>query len=116
MAKPPLKKYILKSEIERVKSKHPDFVIAVDKATIVDDDGVEVVLPAKDISVPPSERWSDDVLNLSQTNAVAAARVLLGVENYRHFVAAGGSATILFQIAGEHSGADLGESSASDGS
>lgn len=115
-SKPPIKKYVLTTEIGRVKAKHPDFQIALPEVETTDGDGKTVTLPKRDINVPPSQRWSDTVLNLSQTDAPAAARELIGAAAYRHFVAAGGSATLLFEIAGEHSKADLGESQASDGS
>ena len=112
-SKPPVKKYVLTTEIGRVKAAHPDFLIALPAVTIQDGDGKDVDLKARDIAVPPTQRWSDAILNLSQTDAVAAARQLIGADEYRHFVAAGGSATLLFDIAREHSGTDLGESDAS---
>lgn len=115
-AKPPIRKYVLLSEIERTHSKHPDFVIALPAVTVKGDNDDDVELPAKDINVPPTARWTDDILNLSRTDGPAAARALIGVDNYRHFLAAGGYANLLFTIAQEHAQADLGESDASDGS
>lgn len=115
-SKPPIKKYVLTTEIGRVKAKHPDFLIALPEVETTDADGKPVTLQKRDISVPPSQRWSDAVLNLSQHDAPAAGRELIGAEAYNHFIAAGGSATLLFEIAGEHSKSDLGESQASDGS
>lgn len=115
MAKP-IRKYVLKSEIERSRSKHPDFLIAVDAVTVKNDADEDVHLEAKNISCPPSERFSDEVIQLSNTNPVAAARLLIGDENYRHFAAAGGSATLLFQMAADNGGAEPGESPASDAS
>lgn len=112
-AKPPVRKYLLLSEIERTHSKHPDFLIAVPEVTIKDDNDDDVVLPAKDIRVPPTARWDDDILTLSRTDGPGAARALIGVDDYRHFVAAGGYANLLFEIAAEHAQADMGESGAS---
>lgn len=115
-AKPPIRKYNLLSEIERTHSKHPDFIVSVPEVTVKDDNDVDVVLPAKDIKVAPTARWNDDVLNLSRTDGPAAARAIMGNDDYNHFVAAGGYANLLFAIAQEHAGADLGESEASAGS
>lgn len=112
-SKPPVRKYLLLSEIERTHSKHPDFVISVPEVTVKDDNDDDVVLPAKDIRVAPTARWDDDILNLSRTDGPGAARALLGADDYRHFVAAGGYANLLFSIAQDHAQADLGESDAS---
>lgn len=114
--RPPVKRYVLSSEIDRVKAEHPDFELQLPAVPAGDDAELEPALKSKIVKVPPAQRWSDDVNRFAQTNPIAAGKLLIGDENYAHMVRAGGSASILFAIIQEHAEADLGESSASSGS
>lgn len=65
------------------------------------------------IKVPPPEVWSDEVLDKSDVDPVAAARELLGDEQYDRFRDAGGNAATLFGIVADANGMTPGESGAS---
>lgn len=109
-ARPPIKRYVLTSEIERVKAKHPDIELQLPAVPAGEDPEKEPALKGKVIKVPTPQRWSDDVTRFAQTNPIAAGRELIGEADYEHLVRAGGSASILFSIINEHTQADLGES------
>lgn len=104
------KRYVLSSEIDRIRVKHPDFELQL---PAVPADGDLPALKQTIVKVTPPQRWSDDVSRFAQTNPVAAAKLLIGDDGYDHMVRAGGSSSILFTIIGDDSGADVGESSAS---
>lgn len=99
------KRYLLRSEIERVKAKHPPFELVL---PAVGKSGDEDHYPEKTLKIPAAQNMADDVLELSATNPAAAARILLG-SDFPHYKAAGGTSALLFQIIQEHAGADLGE-------
>lgn len=104
------KRYVLTSEIDRIRAKHPDFEIQL---PAVPADGDLPALKQTVVKVAPPQRWSDDISRFAQTNPIAAAKLLIGDEGYDHMVRAGGSSAILFTIVNENAGADVGESSAS---
>lgn len=108
------KRYILTSEIARVKAKHPPFELQLPDIP-ADKDAGTPAYAKKNLSIPAAQNLSDEVVGLSATRPVPAARILLG-EDYAHFAAAGGTAQFLFGLIQEHAGAELGESSASDDS
>jgi hypothetical protein len=66
-----------------------------------------IIIKADDveITVPPAILWPDEVFIVDD---VAGAKILLG-DNYDAFVAAGGTAPLLFSILAEANGADLPE-------
>lgn len=108
------KRYVLTSEIARVKAKHPPFELLLPELPGNADAG-EPSYPKKTIKVPAMQTLPDDVVLYSNTQPVRAARLLLG-DDYQHYLAAGGTAQILFGLIQEHAQADLGESGASDDS
>jgi|GEM_PF-5712472 len=101
------KRYNLQSEIRRIKSKHPDWELQLD-AVKGDAAAGSTAYPAKVISLPATQNMPDDVVLYSSTQPVRAAKLLL-VDNWEHFVAAGGTAQVLWAIVQEDAGADLGE-------
>jgi hypothetical protein len=105
------KRYILSSEIDRVKRAHPDFELQLPDC---ERDGV--TYQKKVVRLPAAEVLPDDVVAYSVTNPVMGARLLLG-DDYPHFLAGGGHASILFSIIQENSKADsMGESGPSSDS
>lgn len=76
---------------------------------------IEIETSAGVFTIPPPELWPDEVGTFARANDdVGAATVLLGGEDrYREFVAAGGSATIVWSIIKDEKGATLPESSGS---
>lgn len=103
------KRYILTTEIGRVKAKHPPFELQLP------DLEESIVAPAykqKVALVPPFQLMPDETVVLLNTQPVAGARAVLG-DDYEHFLAAGGSAQILIDILQEHQRVSLGESSPS---
>lgn len=50
------------------------------------------------VFVPGPELWSDDALDLTDTDPVAAAKLIIGEGEYARFKAAGGSAGLLFDM------------------
>lgn len=102
------KRYRLRSEIERIKSKKPSWELVLERVPNAEGEGE--LYPEKVVNISDAALWPDEVLHLSRTDPVGAARLLIGSEeDYAHFLAAGGSASILFQIVEEQSGADQGE-------
>lgn len=103
--------YRLRSEIQRIKSKHPGFELIID--AVQDDSYPDRNLPERTVKIPSAQLLPDEVTSIAQTAPVDAAKLLLG-DAYDQFLAGGGSASILFQIIQENAGADsLGESSPS---
>lgn len=104
------KRYILSTEIDRIRGKHPDFELQL---PAVPADGDLPALKQTVVKVTPPQRWTDEISRLAQTNPIAAAKLLIGEDGYDHMIRAGGSSAILFTIVNENAGADTGESSAS---
>lgn len=73
-----------------------------------DQGAVEIVAGGQTFTIDPPEVWSDEVLILSTTDPVGAARALMG-EQYEPFVAAGGSASRVLAILQDAHGVTLGE-------
>lgn len=109
------KRYLLRSEIERVKSKKPAWELVLPEVPGEPDPEhprtkVKPLYEEKVLKIADAAVWDDDVLYLSRTDPVGAAQLLIGSEeDYAHFRAGGGSASILFQIIEEQSGASQGE-------
>lgn len=104
------KRFVLTSEVARVKSKHPNWELQLPEVTI---DGS--VVKSKVIKLPAAKTLPDNVLELTSTQPVRAAQLLLG-DDYEHFRAGGGTAAILWSIIEENDKASLGESDGSDAS
>lgn len=107
------KRYVLTTEISRVKAKHPPFELQIPACSNPDVAGESFA--KSEVLVASAELMPDHIMELATTAPVRAAQLLLG-DKYAHYKAAGGTAAILFKILEEHAKADLGESSASDGS
>jgi len=101
------KRYELKSEIQRVKAKHPDWELVLDSVPANEEAGTPAY-QRKVIKLPASQNMSDDVVLYSNTQPVRAAKLLLG-EHWDHFAAAGGTAQVLWTIVQDLAQADLGE-------
>lgn len=97
------KRYILTSEIARVKAKHAPFELQLPAGEV---NGAKVA--QKVITIPAMQTLPDDVVLYSNTQPVRAAKILLG-EDYDQFVAGGGTSQLLFVLLQDHAGADLGE-------
>lgn len=109
------KRYVLTTEIARVKAKHKPFELQLPDVPYEGDraEGEDHIRFHKtEVEIPPFQLLSDDTINLLNTQTVAGAREVLG-SHYDHFLAAGGSAQILVDIMQEHQRTSLGESSPS---
>lgn len=108
------RRYSFREEKRRIQREHPPVEI------VLDDDNTETpkgkTKPEPRVMVVPSAAtWSDDIVMRSSREPVAVAQQLVGdAELYEEFVRQGGSASILFRIAGqEDQGASVGESPSS---
>lgn len=104
------KRYVLTSEVARVKSKNPNFELQLPDVEI---DGEKV--KGKVITLPAAKTLPDNVLELTATQPVRAAQILLG-DDYEHFRAGGGTAAVLWEIVQENDKATMGESDGSEAS
>ena len=104
------KRYNLKSEIQRVKAKHPPFELQL---PAIDGGEAGVSYEEKIVLIPAAQTLSDDLATLTATNPVRAAVLILGGD-YEHYTAAGGSAMLLVEMIRDYAGAaTTGESPAS---
>jgi hypothetical protein len=115
------KRYVLSSEIEKIRSKHPNFELQLPPVLYTDADrdgdgnlpeGVDVGherVAGEILKVPSAALMSDEVTYLSRTDPIAAGRLLLGSEKYDRYALSGGTAQILFTIVNEDAGATAGE-------
>lgn len=99
MSKPNRRRYKMSEIVTEIHERKPTIDIEMDDGQV--------------FSVPPAELWSDEALNLTSDDPVAAASALLGAKAYGEFVAAGGSAALMFAIIAKEAGVDVGESPAS---
>jgi hypothetical protein len=116
MAESKVRRYSLREEKRRIARENPPIQIDLDDDDIQENAAVDgkgkVIAPTTVImEVPAAVTWNDEVLELSKKDPVGAAKMLVGDDKiYARFVAQGGSAQMLFVIAGQQDqGADAGE-------
>lgn len=119
---PARKLYHLRSEIQRTRSKHPPFDLVLPNVKLPA--GVTIAEGESEneydeitVQIPSAQLLPDNVVSLSSRDPIAAAKLILGEQNYEHMIQAGGSSTILFQIIQQSAGVDdMGESEPSSDS
>jgi hypothetical protein len=114
MAKPnQTRRYNLQREISRVRAEFPPIEIEL---PYVPSDGEGSPEFHDDVlEVPATQNLPDDVVEMASTRPVEAARRIAGPK-WAHFVAAGGSGNVFWNIVQTHNEASVGESSSSDDS
>jgi len=100
------RRFSLREEKRRIVREHPPIEVELDNA---DDDGADRPDP-RIVLIQNPVSWSDEVLELSKSDPVACAQLLLGLENYEAWRANGGTAMDVFQIIEAESGVTTGES------
>jgi hypothetical protein len=103
-------RYSLREERRRIQRENPPIEIVIDvyDEDHQNDEGYEP--GEKVILLPRAETWSDELLGLTKTDQVAAAQLMLSVDDWAAYKAAGGSAMELFKILERENGVDVGES------
>jgi hypothetical protein len=110
--KPAVRRYSLREERRRMVRENPNVELVLDEY----DEGEELPegYEPKVIEFPPATIWGDEVLAMTSKDPIGAAKLLVGEDDYAAFVESGGSASLLFTIAGKtDQGADVGESDSS---
>lgn len=117
MTQPKTRTFSLREERRRIQRENPPIEIELDDPDFLTADEYEgsetrsaASIPVK---VPHPATWTDEVLELSATNAVGAARLLIGDDEYERFRAGGGSAMVIFDLVKLIQGAGVGESAPS---